>query len=88
MTIVDEGLKDYSNISKPTIFADDTNTIFTHSNYTDLKNEINIVIEKMSKWFKTSSLTLDFNKTQYKVSGLKQFINLLKPGVFVTYHQV
>jgi hypothetical protein len=36
-----------NDISKPTIFAD-TSTIFTHSNYTDFKHEINIVIEKIS----------------------------------------
>ena len=35
-------------ISTTTIFADDTSIIFTHSNLTDLKDEINIVIEKIS----------------------------------------
>jgi hypothetical protein len=49
MIIVDEGLIDYSNISKPTIFAEDTNIIFTHSNYTDFRNEVNVLIEKISK---------------------------------------
>jgi hypothetical protein len=52
-------------ISKPTIFADDTNISFTHSNNIDFKSEINIVIQKISKWFKTNSLTLNFNKTHY-----------------------
>jgi len=45
------------DISKPTIFADDTSIIFTHSNYVNFKNEIDIVIEKISKWFETNSLT-------------------------------
>jgi hypothetical protein len=40
-----------NNISKPTIFPEDTNIFVTHSNYVDFKNEINIVIEKISKWF-------------------------------------
>ena len=52
-----------NDISKPTIFADDTNIIFTHSNLTYFKDEINIVIEKISKWFQSNSLTLKFNKT-------------------------
>ena len=54
-----------NDISTPTIFADDTNIIFTHSNLTDFKDEINIVIEKISKWFQASSLILNFNKTNY-----------------------
>jgi len=54
-----------NDISTPTIFADDTNIIFTHSNLTDFKNEINIVIEKISKWFQANSLILNFNKTKY-----------------------
>jgi len=33
----------------PTIFADDTNTIFSHSNPTELEDKINVVIEKISK---------------------------------------
>jgi len=40
-----------NDISKPTIFADDTNIIFPHSNLTDFKEEINTVIEKISNWF-------------------------------------
>jgi len=53
------------DISKPTIFADDTSIIFTHSNYVNFKNEIDIVIEKISRWFETNSLILNFNKTHY-----------------------
>ena len=33
----------------PTIFADDNNTIFSHSNPTELEDKINVVIEKISK---------------------------------------
>jgi len=54
-----------NDTSKPTIFADDTNIIFTQSNLTDFKDQINIVIEKISNWFQTNSLILNFNKTHY-----------------------
>jgi hypothetical protein len=54
-----------NDISKPTIFADDTNIIFTHSNLTDFKDEINIVIEKICNWFQTSLLILNFNNTYH-----------------------
>jgi hypothetical protein len=49
-----------NDISKPTILADDTNIIITHSNLTDFKEEINIVVEKISNWFQNN-----FNKTYY-----------------------
>jgi len=65
--------------SKPTILADDTSIIFTHSNYVNFKNEIDIVIEKISKWFETNSLILNFNKTHYM-----QF--MIKPNLTVDIH--
>jgi len=40
-----------NDISIPTIFVDDTNIIFTHSDLTDIKDQINIVIEKISNRF-------------------------------------
>jgi len=45
--------------------VDDTNIIFTHSSFTDFKDQIDIVIEKISSWFQTNSLILNFNKTHY-----------------------
>jgi hypothetical protein len=41
------------------------NTIFTHSNLTDFNVQINIVTGKISNWFQTNSLILNFNKTHY-----------------------
>jgi len=54
-----------NGISKPTIFADDISIIFIHSNLSDFKDEINIVIEKISEWFQSNSLMLNFNKTHF-----------------------
>ena len=54
-----------NDISKPTTFVDDTNIIITHSNLTDFKEEINIVVEKISSWFQNNLLLLNFNKTHY-----------------------
>ena len=65
-----------NDISKPTIFADDTNIIFTHSNLTDFKDKINTVIEKMRNWFQINSLTLNFHKIHYI-----QFTAKSKPAV-------
>jgi len=54
-----------NDISKPTIFADDTNIIIPHSNLTDFKEKINIIVEKISNWFQNNLLILNFNKTYY-----------------------
>ena len=54
-----------NDISKPTVFTDDTNIIITHSNLTDFKEEINTVVEKLNNWFQTNLLILNFNKTYY-----------------------
>jgi len=43
-----------NDISKPTIFADDANLIFTHSNLTDFKDQTSIVTKKISNWFRTN----------------------------------
>jgi hypothetical protein len=52
-----------NNLSKPTLFASDTNIIFTHPNLTVFKEEINIVFEKIIKWFQINLLSLNSNKT-------------------------
>jgi exonuclease III/uncharacterized protein YutD len=54
-----------NDTSKPTVFADDTSIIFTHTNYLDLKHEIDTVIMKIIKWFETNSLILNFDKTNF-----------------------
>ena len=52
-------------ISRPTVIADYTSIIFTHSNSLDLKHEIDAVMEKIIKWFETNSLRLNFDKTYF-----------------------
>jgi len=54
-----------NNLSKPTLFADDTNIIFTHPNLTEFKEEINEVFEKIIIWFQHNLLSLNLNKTYY-----------------------
>jgi hypothetical protein len=54
-----------NNLSKPALFVSYTNIIFTHPNLTVLKEGINIVFEKIIKWFQINSLSLNSNKTYY-----------------------
>jgi hypothetical protein len=58
-------------ISSPTLFADDTNTICMHHD-TILFNEIIAeIIVKISKWFQLNSLKLNFNKTTFIQFSIK-----------------
>jgi hypothetical protein len=54
-----------NKLSKPTLFADDTNIIFTHPNLTEFKEEINKVFVKIIIWFQNNLLSLNLNKTYY-----------------------
>jgi len=54
-----------NNLSKPTLFADDTNIIFTHPNPMELEEGINKVFEKILIWFQINLLSLNLNKTYY-----------------------
>ena len=59
------GLIKDMHTSKPTLYADDTSIIITHPNFIDFKEELDTVIDKISNWFRTNLLTLNFNKTYY-----------------------
>ena len=54
-----------NNLSKPTLFADDTNIIFTHPNLLEFKENSNIVFEKIINWFQINQLSLNLGKTYY-----------------------
>jgi len=58
-------LNNLSNLSKLTLFADDTNIIFTHPNPAEFEVNINEVYEKLITWFHINLLSLNLNKTYY-----------------------
>ena len=58
-------INNLSNLSKLTLFADDTNLIITHPNPTEFEEEINELFEKIIIWFQTNLLSLNVNKTYY-----------------------
>lgn len=43
--------------STPTLYADDTRLLFTHSNLEDYKNDRKIVFEYLNKWLKKKTET-------------------------------
>jgi hypothetical protein len=54
-----------NNLSKPTLFADDTNIIITHPNPSEFKKKGNIVFEETINWFQINLLSLNLGKTYY-----------------------
>jgi hypothetical protein len=57
-------INDLPQISKPVLFANDTNIIIYHPDSDNFQNFINDVIADLN-WFKASKLTLNFNKTNF-----------------------
>ena len=58
-------INNLSNLSKLTLFAEDSNIIFTRPNPTEFEEEINKVFEKIIIWFQINLLLLNLNKTYY-----------------------
>jgi len=58
-------MNNLSNHLKLTLFADDMNIIFTHSNSTVFEKEINELFNKVRLWFQTNLLSLNLNKTYF-----------------------
>ena len=54
-----------SSILEFTLFADDTNIIYSHDSTTSLCNTLNTEIEKLSTWFNLNKLSLSLQNTNY-----------------------
>ena len=54
-----------SSILEFTLFADDTNIIYSYDSTTSLCNTLNTELEKLNAWFNLNKLSLNFQKTNY-----------------------
>lgn len=54
------------------MFADDTNLFFTGNNLSELENNVNCELVKISHWFKLNKLSLNIQKTNYILFCSKQ----------------
>lgn len=67
-------INDLCNISdllNSILFADDTNFVLSHENVEKLFSIMNSELMKLSLWFKANKLSLNINKTNYLLFGLK-----------------
>jgi len=62
-------INDFPNIianpSKPVQFADDTNIITANPSPSKFKEDINNIIDGINDWFRSNSLSLNFDKTSF-----------------------
>jgi hypothetical protein len=56
-----------SNMSKPTLFADDVNLILVSPDFMQLKSNLEAVFEKILDWFQANLLTLKRRKNAFYV---------------------
>ena len=54
-----------NNISKATLFNEDTSTKFSNSDSTDYATKFVMTFDKINFWFAINSLSLNLNKTNY-----------------------
>ena len=54
-----------SSILEFTLFADDTNIIYSHDSTTSLCNTLNTELEKLNAWFNLNKLSINLQKTNY-----------------------
>lgn len=51
----------------PIIFADDTNIVFSHSDFGSLIKDANTILAQTSRWFQVNRLSLNINKSNYMI---------------------
>jgi hypothetical protein len=81
------------NLSKLTLFVDDTNIIFTHPNPMEFEEDINKLFEKIIIWFQINLLSLNLNKSYsacYVIRSLKSLLPLetLRMICFSSIHSI
>ena len=61
-------LRTLKNISKSVHFSDDTVVVIMNKNRMNFQNKINIVFDKLNKWFTANQLALNYKKTKFILS--------------------
>ena len=61
-------LRALNNISISVHFADDTMVVITNKNRMNFQNKLNVVFDKLNKWFTANQLALNYEKTKFILS--------------------
>ena len=76
---------------EPIMFADDTKLFFSHKNIKELFHTANLELKKSFKWFNANKLSLNKDKTKYKLfhkAHRKDNIPLKLPSLFISDREI
>ena len=52
-------------MANPILFADNTSIVISNTNPEEFKNNINLIMTEINKWFQSNMITLNLNKTHF-----------------------
>ena len=76
------------NITKPQLFADDTNLTASGDSMTDVENAVNSDLENLRNWLIANKLSLNVAKTEFMLIGSRQMIKDFHPKIFIENKQI
>ena len=76
------------NITKPRLFADDTNLTASGDSLTDVENAVNSDLENLRNWLMANKLSLNVAKTEFMSIGSRQMIKDFHPKIFIQNKQI
>ena len=65
-----------SSLMKCTIFADDTNFLYTGYYISEICKTVSKQLDKLSSWFMANKLSLNVSKTNFMVISRKHIVNI------------
>ena len=76
------------NITRPRLFADDTNLTASGDSMTDVQSAVNSDLENLRKWLVANRLSLNVAKTEFMLIGSKQMIKDAHPNILIENKQI
>ena len=76
------------NITKPRLFADDTNLTASGDSMTDVENTVNSDLENLRNWLIANKLSLNVAKTEFMLIGSRQMIKDFHRKNFIENKQI
>jgi hypothetical protein len=77
-----------SSIFHFVLFVDDTNLFYSHKNISDLIDQVNRELNKLSNWFSANRLSINLKKTNFMIFRPKQKQCDVEFNIFLNSHRV
>ena len=76
------------NITRPRLFADDTNLTASGDSMNDAEFAVNSDLENLRNWLIANKLSLNVAKTEFMLIGSKRMIKDSHPNIFIENKQI